>query len=103
MKLKISEQTELYKQFDNIIEAIAVFKKTLTSMHTETEWLTVREFAEIAGIKCKTVSNYCSNGLIKQCKKKNGRYLIHRSELQVRKEIMSSRSHTLMDHFLGNF
>ncbi|KPQ00284.1 MAG: hypothetical protein HLUCCA01_00045 [Bacteroidetes bacterium HLUCCA01] len=78
------ELAELQIEVNVTIEYMLKVKSRLDKLESEADWLTVREFAHLAGIKSKTVSNYCSKGLIKQCKMIKGIYHIHRSELNKR-------------------
>lgn len=107
--MKAQEITELYryvehmgKKIESLMDENETIKKKIVALDASIEWITVSEFAELAGLKPKTVSNYCSRKWIQKCKKVNGIYLIHRSELEVRKKLLNSNKHTLMDNFLGN-
>lgn len=64
------------KQCDEMIELIE-------NITPEKEWYTTAEAAEIAGVKPKTATNYCSSGVWSNTRKdERGRYLIHKSELK---------------------
>lgn len=65
----------IQKQCDEMIEVVQ-------QIIPEKEWYTTAEAAEIAGVKPKTATNYCSTGVWHEVKKDSrGRYLIHKSEL----------------------
>ena len=100
--MKTLKLNELYKDAEHLSIYAENLKKKIAALDASIEWITVSEFAELAGLKPKTVSNYCSNKWIQKCKKVNGVYLIHRSELEVRKKLLNSNKHTLIDNFLGN-
>lgn len=67
----------IQKQCDEMIEMVE-------QIVPEKEWYTTTEAAEIAGVKPKTATNYCSTGVWDNVKKDSrGRYLIHKSELKI--------------------
>lgn len=100
--MKTIKLSELYKDAEHLSIYAENLKKKIAALDASIEWITVSEFAELAGLKPKTVSNYCSRKWIQKCKKVNGIYHIHRSELEVRKKLLNSNKHTLIDNFLGN-
>jgi hypothetical protein len=56
-------------------------RRHLGSIYETDEWITVEKFATLTGLRCKTVSNYCSMGKIVRTNKIKGRYLIHIDEI----------------------
>lgn len=46
------------------------------------EWLSSAEFARLEGLQTKTVSNYCRSGILRNIRRRNGHYEIHKSELK---------------------
>jgi len=45
------------------------------------EWLTTGEFAQLAGVKQKTICTYAGQGRYSRIRERNGHYEIHKSEL----------------------
>lgn len=76
------------KQIINAIDGLTNQLELIRSLVNDTfiqnkEWLNSREFAFLANIKPKTVSNNAGKGHYKVVKKDNeGKYLIHISELK---------------------
>ena len=81
-------QTDLDKRRYNLLKK--AFKATKEALEFEEamqkyqnrDYLTTTEFAHITGHSPQTISNYASSGRIKETKKKEGFWLIHKSELQ---------------------
>jgi hypothetical protein len=62
---------------------IEYIRSLVTQVVPEKEWIDTKEFAHLANLHPKTVSNYAGRGQFKQIKKSDsGHYLIHISELE---------------------
>lgn len=77
---------------EGVLQRLGTLKKQLAELETDTRawlkareegWLTTREFARLAGLLPKTVSNYASAGKYRYSKQMdNGQWLIFYTELE---------------------
>ena len=76
-------RSEFLSALEDLETRFRKVKEMAETVLDEKDWLTVPEAAAKAGIKPKTVSNYCGKGRYRRIKKaKNGTWLIHKSEIE---------------------
>jgi predicted transcriptional regulator of viral defense system len=78
------------KQYEELMQAINDLEDQIKEIRhiakqaiPKNEWITTQEFAQLTGLKPKTVSNYAGKGRFNHVRKAdNGRYLIHIKEIE---------------------
>ncbi|PKD43774.1 helix-turn-helix domain-containing protein [Rhodohalobacter barkolensis] len=74
--------TQLIEVIENLESQVKELGKLANETLPKHEWLTTQEFAELTGLKRKTICNYIGRNKIKFVKKnEQGRHLIHIMEL----------------------
>lgn len=75
-------QQELLLAIHNMELQLQQLKKLVQTNIPQSEWLSTQQFAELTGLKAKTVSNYAGKGRFQKVRKGNNKqWLIHISEL----------------------